>query len=317
MMVNDLELLGQFAREQSQDAFTELVNRHLNLVYSAALRQLRSPHQAEEVSQTVFTNLARNAARLSPDTILSAWLYRVTRHAAIDLVRSEARRHAREQLSVLMSATDESPAVWAHIEPLLDEAMDSLEETERASILLRYFENKPLREVGRALGVSEDAAQKRVSRAVERLREFFSERKVAIGTGSLAVLLAANAIQAAPSTLLPAVSAGAALVSPTISTTTVTLTKTAAIAMTTTQKVIFTAALAGAIAVGIYETKQASNLRGQVQTLQQQQEQRAGQAKELEELRRESSRLAKVQEQLVAENASLKKAAQRCPETPR
>src|SRR3984957_18666397 len=91
MAANDLELLGQFAREQSQDAFTELVNRHLSLVYSAALRQVRSPHLAEEVAQAVFTNLARNAAKLSSGTNLSAWLYHVTRHAAIDVVRTEAR----------------------------------------------------------------------------------------------------------------------------------------------------------------------------------------------------------------------------------
>src|SRR5580698_9830962 len=98
MTANDLELLGQFASEQSQDAFTTLVNRHLGLVYCAALRQVRSPHLAEEVSQTVFTELARNAGRLRPDTILTAWLYRVTRHSAIAVVRSEARRQAREQI---------------------------------------------------------------------------------------------------------------------------------------------------------------------------------------------------------------------------
>src|SRR4051812_26115965 len=99
MTPDDLDLLGQFAREQSQDAFTTLVNRHLNLVYSAALRQVRAPHLAEEVSQAVFTTLAQNAAKLTPDTILTAWLYQVTRHAAIGVVRSEARRQAREQIA--------------------------------------------------------------------------------------------------------------------------------------------------------------------------------------------------------------------------
>ncbi len=308
MTANDLELLGQFAREQSQDAFTELVNRHLNLVYSAALRQVRSPHQAEEVSQAVFTNLARNAQKLAPDTILSAWLYRVTRHAAIDLVRSEARRQAREQISVEMSAMNQNPADWMQVEPLLDEAMDALEEADRASILLRYFENKSLREVGEVLGVSEDAAQKRVSRAVERLREFFSERKVAIGASALAVLLTANAVQAAPAALSAVVAAGAAPAAAAISTiTSATLTKTAIIAMSTTQKILFIAALAAAVGAGIYEANQASNLRAQVQTLQGQQEQQAAQSKELEDLRHERDRLAKAKEQLVAENATLKK----------
>src|ERR1039458_1004696 len=92
MTANDHELLRQFTREQSQDAFTALVNRHLNLVYTAALRQVRSPELAKEVCQSVFTNLACNAAKLNPDTVLTAWLYQVTRHAAIDVVRREARR---------------------------------------------------------------------------------------------------------------------------------------------------------------------------------------------------------------------------------
>src|ERR1700678_1039367 len=147
MTANDLELLGRFAREQSQDAFTTLVNRHLGLVYSAALRQVRSPQLAEEVSQSVFTNLARNASKLSPDTILTAWLYQVTRHTAIDVVRGEARRQAREQISLQMSELNDNSANWTHIEPLLDEAMASLEDKDRTAVLLRYFENKSLREV--------------------------------------------------------------------------------------------------------------------------------------------------------------------------
>jgi RNA polymerase sigma factor (sigma-70 family) len=309
MTTNDLELLGQFVREKSQDAFTEIVNRHLNLVYSAALRQVRSVHQAEEVSQTVFTNLARNAGKLGPDTILSAWLYRVTRHAAIDLIRSEVRRRAREQISLEMSATNGSSAGWEQIEPLLDEAMESLEEADRASIVLRYFENKSLREVGQALGVSEDAAQKRVSRAVDHLRDYFSERKVAVGAGALGVVLAANAVQAAPPALYAVVAAAAAptATAAALTTTTAVVAKTALIAMTTTQKVLFTAVLAVALAGGIYEAKQASALREQVQTLQSQQEQQSAQVKELDNLRHERDQLAKSKAQLMAENETLKK----------
>jgi len=97
---NDLDLLGEFIRDQSQDAFTVLVQRHLNLVYCAGLRQVRSPQLAEEVALSVFTDLARNAARLKPDTILTAWLYEVTRRTAIDVVRAEARRQLREKIAV-------------------------------------------------------------------------------------------------------------------------------------------------------------------------------------------------------------------------
>src|SRR5215469_2083320 len=103
MIATDQDLLGQFTREQSQDAFTMLVHRHLNLVYSAALRQVRSPQLAEEVSQTVFTQLAHSAANLKSDTVLTAWLYQVTRNAAIDVVRREARRQARETIAIQMS----------------------------------------------------------------------------------------------------------------------------------------------------------------------------------------------------------------------
>jgi DNA-directed RNA polymerase specialized sigma24 family protein len=103
-MTNDLDLLGQFTRDHSQDAFTALVNRHVNLVYSAAFRQVRSPQLAEEVAQSVFTDLARNAVKLKPDTILTAWLYQVTRRTAIDVVRRESRRQLREQIAVEMNA---------------------------------------------------------------------------------------------------------------------------------------------------------------------------------------------------------------------
>jgi len=99
---DDLELLRKFTCEQSQDAFTTLVQRHLNLVYCAGLRQVRSPQLAEEVAQSVFTDLARNAAQLKPDTVLTAWLYEVTRRTAINVVRGEARRKLREQIAVEM-----------------------------------------------------------------------------------------------------------------------------------------------------------------------------------------------------------------------
>jgi RNA polymerase sigma factor (sigma-70 family) len=206
-MTSDLDLLGQFAREKSQDAFTELVNRHVNLVYSAALRQVRSSQLAEEIAQSVFADLARVAATpssplsgndaSSPKT-LTPWLYAVTRRTAIDVIRKESRRQLREQIAVEMNDMNATSAEWIQIEPLLDDAMAALDETDRSAVLLRFFENKSLREVGEALGTNDDAAQKRVSRAVERLREFFSKRNVTIGAGGLAVFISANAVQAAP-----------------------------------------------------------------------------------------------------------------------
>lgn len=203
MSATDLELLRRYAREHAEEAFAELVRRHLNLVYSAAGRQVRSSQLAQEVAQTVFCDLARNAGKLvdqaaRPSLVLSAWLYQVTRRSAIDVVRRETRRQLREQIATEMNAMNAPDANWTDIEPLLDEAVSALDAADRAAVLLRYFENKSLREVGQQLGVSDDAAQKRVSRAVERLREFFTKRGVAVGASGLAVVISTHAVQAAP-----------------------------------------------------------------------------------------------------------------------
>lgn len=306
MNATDLELLDQFAREQSQDAFTALVKRHLNLVYSAALRQVCSPQLAEEVSQAVFTNLALNAAKLSPNTILTAWLYRVTRHTAIDVVRREARRQAREQIAFQMSEITNTSTDWTHIERMLDEAMDSLEEADRTALLLRYFENRSLREVGQVLGASEDAAQKRVSRAVERLREFFAKREVTVGAGALVAVLSANAIQAAPSGLVATVSTGAVLAANPISASTA-ITVTKAIAMTATQKTIIAVVAAGAIAIGVYQARENSNLREQLQALKQSQDEQTALKNQVQELQRERDRATNQLAALAEEAAAQKK----------
>src|SRR5882724_9365985 len=252
MSDTDLQLLARYTHDRAEDAFAEIVRRHLDLVHSAALRQVRSPQLAEEVAQSVFTDLARNARRLAPDTILAAWLYQVTRRTAIDVVRREARRQLREQIATEMNAMNATTADWTHIEPLLDEAMHALDDTDRAAVLLRYFEKKSLREVGATLGTSENAAQKRLGRAVERLREFFSKRGVTVGASGLVVVLSANAVQAAPVGLAVMISTAAAIVG-TILSTTATTTLTKIIVMTTTQKAFVAVALAAAMGAGIYE----------------------------------------------------------------
>src|SRR5437016_2817859 len=236
----DLDLLGEFTRRQSQDAFTALVQRHLNLVYCAALRQVRSPQLAEEVAQSVFTDLARNADSFAANTVLPAWLYQVTRRTAIDAVRREARRQLREQIATEMNAVNATATDWTHIEPILDEAMHALENEDRAAVLLRYFENKSLREVGEALGATENAAQKRVTRAIERLREFFTKRGVSIGASGLVVVISANAVQAAPIGLAATISTAATIAGTAIATT-ATATATKTIAMTTLQKTLIAA----------------------------------------------------------------------------
>jgi RNA polymerase sigma factor (sigma-70 family) len=301
-MTTDLDLLGQFNRDHSQDAFTEIVRRHVNLVYSAALRQIRSPQLAEEVAQSVFTDLARNAGKLQPDTVLTAWLYQVTRRTAVDVVRKESRRQLREQIATEMNAMNATAPDWTHVEPFLDEAMHTLDETDRAAVLLRYFENKSLREVGQTLGTSDDAAQKRVSRAVERLREFLSRRGVTVGASGLAVVISANAVQAAPAGLAATISTAAVLAGTTIAAT-ATATATKAIAMTTLQKTLITTMLAVVAGAGIYEAHQAAQLREQNQTLQQQQ---APLAKQIQQLQRDRDEATNRMAGLLAENVQLK-----------
>jgi RNA polymerase sigma factor (sigma-70 family) len=289
-MTSDLDLLGQFAQEKSQDAFTALVNRHVNLVYSAALRQVRSPQLAEEIAQSVFADLARDAGKLtsgsdtSSQKTLTPWLYAVTRRTSIDVIRKESRRQLREQIAVEMNDMNAISDDWTQIGPLLDDAMAALDETDRSTILLRYFENKNLREVGEALGTSDDAAQKRVSRAVERLRKFLSKRNVTIGASGLAVLISANAVQSAPVGLATTISTAAFLAGTAVHTSNVIAT-TKTITMTILQKTLITTTLAIVAGAGIYEASQASKLRHQVQMLQQQQSPLADQILQLQHQR--------------------------------
>ena len=183
-----------------------------------------------------------------------------------------------------MNELHEPDPVWDHLAPHLDTALGELNEPDRDALLLRYFERKSAREMAQTLGTTEDAAQKRVGRAVERLRQFFAQRGVTVGASGLVVLLSANAVQAAPAGLAVTISTAAALIGSSIATT-VSATVAKAIVMTTLQKTLITATLAVAVGTGIYEARQASRLRDQVQTLQQQQAPLAEQIQQLQQER--------------------------------
>jgi RNA polymerase sigma factor (sigma-70 family) len=146
MMSDDMALVREFAARQSEPAFATLVERHLGLVHSAAARQVRDPHLAEEITQAVFILLARKARSLGPDTILSAWLYRATRYAAADALKIQRRRQRREQEAYMQSTLNE-PDAWAQVAPALDEAMAELGDRDRTALVLRFFENKPVQEI--------------------------------------------------------------------------------------------------------------------------------------------------------------------------
>ena len=302
----DHDLLQDYAEHRSEAAFTELVRRHVDLVYSAALRMAGDSHHAQDVTQGAFIALAQNAGQLTSHPVLSGWLHRTAQNLAANVVRANVRRQAREQEAATMNQllADSGtgvPPVWSDIAPHLDAALGELNDAERDAVLLRYFEKKSAAEMAQILGTSDDAAQKRVSRAVEKLREFFSKRKITVGAGSLGILISANAVQSAPIGLAAAISA-ATFAGTAVSTSTAIAT-TKIIAMTTLQKTFVAVTVAALAGTGIYQAKQAYDARAEVQSLQQQQAPLAEQIQQLQSaLNDATNQLAG----LVAENAQLK-----------
>jgi RNA polymerase sigma factor (sigma-70 family) len=205
MTMTDGELLRRYARERSETAFEELVRRRINLIYSAALRQVNNDaHLAEDVTQAVFTDLARKAAKFTHHTSLTAWLYTSTRFIAANIRRTEQRRAAREEEAHAMNAihtTPETEPDWAQIRPLLDDAMHTLDDQDREAVLLRHFERCSYAEIGSRFGLTEDTARMRVNRALEKLHDALAKRGVTSTAMALAGLLAGNAVGAAPAHL--------------------------------------------------------------------------------------------------------------------
>jgi RNA polymerase sigma factor (sigma-70 family) len=295
----DAQLLGAYAESRSEAAFTELVRRHVDMVYSAALRMVCGSHLAEDVTQAVFVALASNAPQLTHRAILSGWLHRTAQNIAAQTVRTDVRRRVREQEAAAMNEllSSQSDTSWDVIAPHLDAALGELNDADRDALMLRYFEKKSAAEMAGLLGISDEAAQKRVSRAVERLRELFAKRGVTVGAGGLGVVITASAVQAAPAGLVATISS-AALAGTAVSTSAfVAATKT--IAMTTLQKLSIGAALTAAIGTGIYQAHQAAQLREQNQVLEQKQSTLAG---DLARLQNENGRLSNLVAQTKDQN---------------
>jgi RNA polymerase sigma factor (sigma-70 family) len=211
MMTN--ELLRRYAADGSEPAFTELVRQHIDLVYSAALRQVNGDASAaQDVTQEVFTDLARKASRLAGHTSLTGWLYTSARFQAAKARRAELRRQTRERSSLAMNELlqiPDMPAAWLELRPVLDDVMHELNEADREAVLLRYFERQPMAEIGVRLGLSENAARMRVDRALEKLRAKLSKRGITSTAAALAPMLTERAVGAAPATLVAKLSKSA------------------------------------------------------------------------------------------------------------
>lgn len=268
-MAEDIQLLRQYAETHANEAFAALVERHIALVYSAALRQLGGAvHRAEDVTQTVFIQLARQAAALSRREDIVGWLYTTTHHSAARLKRTEARRQRREQEAQRMqeietNASASASAEWERLRPVLDDAMFELGEADRQAVLLRFFRNERFVDIGRKLGLSEDGARMRVDRALDQLHALLAKRGITTTTTAFSAVLANEGVVAAPAGLAATVTnaalsgAGGALAGATV------LgggSIAAALQLMSASKLALSLAAAGAAAVGftVYQTTEAS-----------------------------------------------------------
>ncbi len=268
---SDPQLLRDYVERRSEAAFAELVRRHVDLVHSAALRMVRDPHQAKDVTQNTFVALSHQAHQLTERAVLSGWLHRTAQNIAAQTVRTEVRRHAREKEAAAMSEifTNESEAEWDHIAPHLDAALTDLNESDRDVLMLRYFERKSAKEMAQLLGISDEAAQKRASRAMERVREFFAKQGIKVSASGLAAAVATNAVQAAPIGLATAITTATALAGSALSTSSLAVV-TKNVAMTLLQKIAISTTLVIAVGTGLYEAHRVSTLQKELQTLRSQ-----------------------------------------------
>ena len=303
-MTDSQKLLAEYVQTGSETAFRELVARYLDLVYSAALRLVEGDtHRAEDVAQTVFVDLARQARTLSPDVMPGGWLHQHTCFVAAKTMRGERRRQSRERQAVEMNALQDHPeANLARIAPILDDVINQLGDADRTAILLRFFEQRDFRSVGEVLGSNEDAARMRVTRVLEKLHFLLKRRGVTMSATALTITLSTNAVQAAPAGLDVTVSAAALLTGTAVHTSTA-IAATKIIAMTTIQKTLIATTLAAVAGTGIYEAHQASSLRRQNELLQQRQ---APLTEQIQKLQRERDDVTKRLAALQAENEQLK-----------
>lgn len=308
---SDFELLQRFTHHGEQPAFADLVRRHLDLVFATALRKLADPGAAQEVAQNVFTALARKAWQFAPDDSLPAWLHKTALLESKSWLRGELRRRRREQtaaeLGTTMKTLDEQPA-FNGLVPLLDEALLSLREKDRTALLLRFYESQSLRDVGASLGVGEDAAQKRVQSALEKLSDFFQRRGFKTATVAAAMAALQNtAASASAATASAVVSAALQTAPPALAG------LGAVVARLASLNKMQTAAVCVAIAAGpvTWQWNESQAAAGEARQIQIQLEAaRAEQFTLLEEIERVSTTSARLEDSLASRTAAATRQAE-------
>lgn len=213
---SNLELLRQYARDGLEEAFAELVRRHIDLVYTAACRQVHDSDLAEDVTQAVFLILARKAASIGSNVVLEGWLLNATRYAAGDVVRRQLRQRRHESAAALQrnqqvqqsdpsSQSAESQESVARLKGVLDSALGRLNATSRDAVILRFFKSKSFRDIGSELGIGEEAARQRVFRGLRQLREILVKAGLDLPMEGLGATLLGCGIRPAPPGLANAV----------------------------------------------------------------------------------------------------------------
>jgi RNA polymerase sigma factor (sigma-70 family) len=291
-MSSDTELLQRYVEEKSESAFTQLVQEHVNLVYSAALRETNGDSGlAEDLSQTVFAEMARNARRLLGHPSLAGWLYTTVRYLAANLRRAEHRRRCREQEAETMNQllSDSLPdQAWQQLRPVLDDALHDLNPVDRSAVVLRFLENRSFREVGAAMGLEENTARMRVDRALEKLRGLLARRGITSSASGIAAALALGAITPAPEALAGTIVTAALVGGAAAGSTTLTLIKLMSIAKVT----VIGALVVAGIALPAWQQTRLQRVRSENEQLRAQQDDGA-QETELASLRSEVERLHK------------------------
>lgn len=296
-MLDDAELLRRYVRDRSQDAFADLVNRYLAFVYAGALHRVGGDtHLAEDVSQIVFSDLARKAPTLTGRASLSGWLYVSTHLATAEVVRKEQRRKAREleahnMAKILSSEGNEPAADWSRMRPLLDELILELQERDREALALRFFEQRPFADVGASLRLTEDAARKRVERAVEKLRARLIERGVTSTASAVTFALGEAVASAAPAGLAAQI-AGTAMAELAVVGTGTSLIATIANALTSKVAMVGVAGLA-IVAGAIWQHGNQTRLRQEIASF-------TGERAAIAALQQDNRRLSQVVKETVA-----------------